>query len=441
MSWRATGQARPADYKRLDRMVGSPDGLAVLTVTQKGDTAVLRSPDGRTWQRASTIKDGTGKTLAQAATFPTGVVIAGKSGSSGYLTTIGVPHGVVDLTKITDAVHPGRTVAALAEHGGQTVTVGSTNGDAAVWNSRDGRSWTRAQPAGGAFKGAGMQELTDVAVGDQGWVAVGRDGDGPDGALVLTSSDGVTWRKAHDRFQGVSLGVAYGPAGYVTVGLHQPSGGDSTAIAWHSSDLKGWNRGSGAGANDFGAGRWMRDVTATSTGYVAVGGQSKDNVSQPVVWTSIDGRKWAALPANPPLPSGASSGYFRQVVSRGPVLIALGTATTASKTADFAAVSSDAGKTWRPQTLASSALTSVTATPKGFTVTGTTGPSGRSDVVLWTSPDGTSWRRILPHGLGLNGSGAQQLTASIAIGNELLAVGLSGDNRADYPTLWRTPLP
>jgi hypothetical protein len=439
-TWRPIGQARPADYRRLDRLSGSADGLTVLVATQSGDTAVLRSPDGTTWQRAATVAGGRDKALAGVATFSTGAVVAGKSGVSGYLATIGVPHGVVDLTKIADTVLPGRTVAALAQGGGQTVAVGSTNGDAAVWVSRDGRSWSRAQPTGAAFNGAGTQQLTDVTTGKQGWVAVGQSSDGAVGALVLTSADGVTWRKAHDRFEGVPLGVAYGPAGYVTVGEDGPSTGDSAAVAWYSTDLNGWNRATGAGANDLGGGKWMRDVAATPGGYVAVGGQTKDNVSQPVVWTSIDGKKWAALPTSPPLPSGATSGSFTQVVSRGTALVALGTATTGTKTTHFAAVSADEGKNWQPQSLAGTMLTSVTATATGFTISGTTGASGRSDVVLWTSADGRTWQQIRPHGFGLDGHGAQQLTAAVAMGDELLAVGVTGDHRTDSPTLWRARL-
>jgi hypothetical protein len=440
-TWQPVSQVRPADYARLDRIGGSATGLAVLAVTQKGDTAVLRSTDGKTWQRAATISGGKDKALTGVAAYSTGIVVTGRNGPAGYLATIGVPHGVVDLTRIADFIHPGRTITALAQGAGQTVAVGSTNGDAAAWVTRDGKAWTRAQAVGVAFKGSGVQRLTDVAAGDKGWVAVGQTDGDSSGALVVTSADGTSWRKAHDRFDGVPLGVAYGPAGYVAVGQHDPSKGDSTAVAWYSTDLQGWNRGGGAGASDLGEGKWMSDVAATTTGYVAVGGQTKGNVSQPVVWTSIDGKRWAALPTSPPLPPGATAGSFTQVVARGTTVVALGSADMAGSTSHFAAVSADEGKTWQPQVLESTGLTSVTTTPKGFVVTGTIGASGHSDVVLWASADGRTWRQVRPHGFGLDGRGAQQLNAATVIGGDLLAVGVTGDHHSDSPTLWQAPLP
>jgi hypothetical protein len=188
----------------------------------------------------------------------------------------------------------------------------------------------------------------------------------------------------------------------------------------------------------------MSSVTATSAGYVAVGGRqvdAKTKIVQLAAWTSTDGKKWTAV-ASPTLPPGAGAGAFTQILSRGGVLVAAGSVTLGAQSQVVSAVSADGGRTWQPQLLSGSGeLTTTTLTARGFLMAVVTGAPGRTDVELWTSPDGRSWRRSKPHGTGLDGRGAQRLTALTTIGADLLAVGVNGDYRGDATTLWRTLVP
>jgi hypothetical protein len=342
--------------------------------------------------------------------------------------------GDVALAAIPDAVHPERTVDGVAADTGRLVAVGSTNGRAALWTSADGAAWSRARLP--ASHGTGQERLVDAVHGSRGWLAVGRTGSR---ALVLTSGDAATWQAASGRSLGgdvVPSAAAAGPSGYVAVGTSGTS-----AAAWSSSDLRSWTGARGAGRSDLSGDRaapkWMSDVAAGPAGFVADGGQTKNKVAQPALWTSPDGRKWTLSASGPALPSGATQGSLTKIVARGSVLVATGTAGAST----FAAVSADGGRTWQPSTLPGTApgtqVTAATAMPRGFVLAGTAG----TDVVTWSSADGRTWRASRPHGLGLDGRGVQQLDGMTVTGSTLVSVGFTGDARTDVPTLWRTPLP
>ncbi len=79
----------------------------------------------------------------------------------------------------------------------------------------------------------------------------------------------------------------------------------------------------------------------------------------------------------------------------------------------------------------------MTATPHGFVLAGTSG----SDVTLWTSADGVTWRGSRPRGHGLDGPGVQRIAGVTVTGTTLTAVGFTGDSRGDGSTLWRPSLP
>ena len=126
---------------------------------------------------------------------------------------------------------------AVGESGWVAVGFDDSGGDfdAAVWTSSDGVVWSRVAHDEAVF-GGGDQQMLSVAVGESGWVAVGVDGSGGDfDAAVWTSSDGVAWRRvAHDEavfgdpdgFKEMSS-VAVGESGWVAVGFD-----DSDAAVW-----------------------------------------------------------------------------------------------------------------------------------------------------------------------------------------------------------------
>jgi hypothetical protein len=428
-TWAPAGRLETAGYSRIAKVRGADAGLTVLVSVSGGKTAVMTSGDAKTWRHAADLPGG--RTLTGAALTSQGPVVTGRlDGGDAYLTMAGA--GDVNLAAIPDAVHAERTLAGITADAGRVVAVGSTNGRPALWSSPNGSAWSRARlPAT-----KDMGRLVDAVHGGPGWLAVGGAGSR---ALVLTSGDAAVWQPAPDGVDGdfsPSAAAANGSA-YVIVG----GSGGTDAAAWSSADLKTWTRSGNAGKDDLNGGdhapKWMSDVAAGPAGFVAVGGQTKNKVSQPALWTSPDGKRWTLAPTAPVLPAGTTQGSLTKVVARGGSLVATGVAGPYA----FASVSADGGRTWQPSALpgaaAGTALTAAVAAPRGFVLVGTAG----SDVVTWTSADGRAWRVTRPRGLGLDGPGVQRLDGVTVAGTDLLAVGFTGDSRTDRPTLWRTPAP
>ncbi|OLT30747.1 hypothetical protein BJF79_38195 [Actinomadura sp. CNU-125] len=399
VGWTRASTIDRRDYESLAALNGTSESLTALIPISDGRLNVQRSDDGVKWDSVERLDGGDGKNATASAALPKGVLVAGTQANGAYLTAPGARHGDIDLLAVPGAVTPDRTLTRLVSADGTTLAIGSGAGDAAVWSTRDGESWTRA--GGEGLGGRGVQRLAVAAHGPQGWVAAG-------GGLLVTSPNGAAWSPAAPPTADLS-GAAHGKAGYVVVAPP----GDAPA-AWHSADLTAWTEGTG----DLGDGR-MRDVVATTAGYVAVG-EAAANV--PAAWTSADGKSWTPVQ----LPEGA--GAFTKVVARGDVLVATGDR-------NVVGVSADAGKTWALSTIEASSITASLATTGGFVLTGT--PAGASDVALWTSADGKSWQVRRPEGNGLNGDGPQRLTGLAALGDRLLATGTNGTT----PTLWRTDLP
>jgi hypothetical protein len=452
--WTQTGEIDVPRYKALLRMAGSERGLAAVVVTDDKKTVLMRSSDGRTWQASGEVPQE-GRTLQGVAVTAGATIVALRDASGpdvdaelAVRDTQGreIP---IDLNRVPGASQPDQTVTSIASGGGHVVAAGSTNGDAAVWTSPDGRQWSRAHADARAFTRPGLQRLQEVTWGAGGWLAVGDDGQSQRRPLVVSSPDGTTWAAADDAgaFKGGhdavphTVAVASGPHGYVVVGDEGPS-----AVAWHSADLKSWERGSGDLAGKAASNRWMRSVAAGSFGYVAAGGLNDPATSspgRPAVWSSADGVKWTLQRV--PLPSGAVQATFDTIVAKGGVLVAGGTAKSANGEFAFAFTSPDSGRTWQeaklPGVTQTALGTPATATPAGFVIAGVTGQWGSTNVVLWTSSDGRTWRLERPGGTGLAGPGDHWLTSLTTVGGDLLTTGVAADHRGEQPTLWRRPLP
>jgi hypothetical protein len=414
--WGAVGRVQVAGHAAVSRLSGSTAGLAMVIQLGKDRAAVMRSADGRAWQRGG--PELAGAEVRGLTALSGGALVVGQRGDDAYLIPPGAPE--VTLASVPGAVRAERTIAAIAADGPKLVVVGSGNGSAAAWTSADGRAFTRATGLSG-------ERLTDVARGPQGYLAVGQDGGD---AVAFSSPDGVAWQKVSLPGEGVPEAVTHGPGGYVVAGK-----ADSSALTWHSADLRSWTRGSGTGPG------WMRDVTATTSGYAAVGGRTEDGEDEPAVWTSANGRSWTAADT-PALPQGLTSGALSRVAARGDTLVAFGSGKGEQATQPFLTTSTDAGRTWQPQQAGppDSGLTAITQTPAGFLLAGTTGGPGRRDVAFWKSADGRAWQPEQVQGTGLTGAGSQWLNALAVAGADLVAIGMTGDHRGETPLLWRTPL-
>jgi hypothetical protein len=458
----------------VGRVTGGPTG-AVIEGTAEGFIIAFLSANGSTWlgtdpigAQAAEQVGGVGLTSTMQA-----VVVGSSPGAGGVasasqpvLTLIGTT-GEAD--QVVVAAIPGATqsevaVNVIAAAGATQVAAGSADGFPAVWFSQDGGStWTRgtaATPA--AFNRSGLQQLTGVAHGSAGWVAVGGPylGNGtptPGHPVVVTSANGSnsapgawTTQDATAAFKApglVTSAVAVSGSAsseYVIVG-RQVTGGHSTATAWFSAGLAGWQP---AVVSATGGTSQLAAVTATGNGFVSVGSSG----TRPAAWLSPNGKAWSQVTLA--MPPGAVSASLGFVATSGDAIAAAGTEVTATGgQLPFAAISTDGGSTWTQSLLPAAAsspllgVTALTAAGPGFVATGMFGSPGGQDVVIWShvpaeggnAASGT-WTAAAPDGFGLSGTGVQAITALAVAGATLTGAGFTATFASQAPTIWQSPI-
>ena len=347
---------------------GAPDG-AVITGQSGPALIAFVSANGASWRQipafgTAATQDVSGVAIAQGGTVVAAGTTTNDPDSRQPLLTVLAAQGApqhVDIGKIPGAADPELAVNDVAAGNGMQVAVGSANGYPAAWISANGgTTWTRANGQSPAvLDRPGVQQLTSVAYGADGWLAVGGViAVAPPHPVVLTSGNGSAWTAA-DREPAfsqpglVTEQAAAAPAtGYVIVG-YQSAGGRTIAAAWYSAGLTGWQRAGdavsahgGPGAQDGPGSRQMRAVTAGPHGFVAVGADG----NAAAAWTSPNGQAWTQQ--NVPLPVGATRAVLQYVASNGRTVVAVGTAlTTAGQQLPFAASSADGGRTWAESAL------------------------------------------------------------------------------------------
>jgi hypothetical protein len=270
----------------------------------------------------------------------------------------------------------------------------------------------------------------------------------PQHPVVLTSGNGSAWAAA-DRepafsqpglvtVQAAAAQTVGTPSGgYVIVG-YQSAGGRTTAAAWFSTGLTGWQRATVPTQN----GTQMRAVTAGPHGFVAVGADG----NAAAAWISPNGQAWTQQ--NVPLPVGATRAVLQYVASNGRTVVAAGAAlTTAGRQLPFAASSDDGGRTWAESALPVPAgrafVTALTSTGTGsqYLATGTFGSTpGHQDVVVWTSASGSAWQAATPAGQGLTGTGIQAITGLDVSNRVLTGVGFTAAPGGEQPVFWQSPV-
>jgi len=233
-----------------------------------------------------------------------------------------------------ETVFGGATMADITAGGPGFVAVGSTccdgdprerdadggpkdsERDAVVWTSVDGKSWSRVAHDETVFGGVNNQDMISITAGGPGLVAVGYDGthvwDDPNGtAAAWTSVDGLAWSRVppdesvFDRNSSMVSVTAGGP-GLVAVGYEfgcrRPIWTSADGIVWSRVPLdvpgacnkpitsvivdnerlvavglgaRSWTSNDGITwteiARPRGGFKWMRSVTASDLGLVAVG--------------------------------------------------------------------------------------------------------------------------------------------------------------------------
>ncbi len=436
---------------------GGPAG-AVVTGRADGFLIAFLTQDGVTWTGTDPVGTAGTEHVSGAALLPTGqAVIVGTSAGSAaqqrpMLTLIGTQGGPdqIDLRAIPGAFIPEIAVNAIAASNATQVAAGSADGFPALWVSTDGGStWARAAGATPAvLTRPGDEQLTGIAHGTAGWLAVGGTAtDTREHPVVVASAGGQTWtamdRTAAFAGQGVvTSAVAAGPGGYVIVG-RESAGGRTIAAAWQSTGLTGWQRGTDGqpGALDGTGNSQLNAVTATAQGFVAVGSAGP----RAAAWLSATGRAWSLVTL--PLPDSAVSAELQFAAANGNTVAALGTEVTATgQRIPFAAVSADGGVVWAQTLLPvpDATVTALAAAGGGFTATGTYGAPGSEDVVVWTlgptAAPRTTWTAAMPDGMGLAGTGTQAITALTATGSTLTGVGFTATPASEQPTIWQSPV-
>lgn len=441
-------------------LTGNDQGLVAMATAEDDNILVFRSStaDGRQWNEPTDLAAEEDRVIANSQPTSNGGAVVGGTIEGGdtdyYLAAVTGPGQVtpIDLRNVPNALNPEHEIHDLLASEDLVVAAGNTRGRAAVWASPDGSAWQPVELAGDVAE----QRLTNVAFGEQGWLAVGEGSGRP---LVMTSPEGRSWthrdiepfRPAEDEELGAAASV-YGPSGYVIVGIAKDAGGATSAAVWHSSDLQSWIRVEAEDVASADSERWMNDVAATSSSYIAVGAirdpdATDDQDERPAAWTSSDGQDWTATPL--PLPEGTSWALLNHVAVDGATAIATGTARTPAGEVVFAMRSTDDGQTWdhvdfprelsgagRPET-----VTALTATPQGFLAAGSLGGGHElaADVVTWMSDDGQEWQLTAPEGTGLSGPGAQVLNAFTSLGDRTLGVGRTVTAHSEDVTLWQVP--
>lgn len=274
----------------------------------------------------------------------------------------------------------GGQVSAVLRGGPGLVAVGSASengGEAAVWTSGDGSSWTRAASTP-SFAGLSM---ASIASNGSTLVAGGL-------GLFWVSTDGRTWT-ASAPISTYALGCQIygalipGGPGLVAVGTDKCDSSGSADRVVTSTDGLTWSE---VPATAF-TGAKVSGVAAGSAGLVAVGTASRG----PAVWTSSDGRAWTRVPAA----QTPASGRMMDVAVGGHGFVAVG-----SDGGRGAAWTSTDGRTWQEQppsaALDGASMTRVHSTGAGLIALG---ESSTGDGLAWVSSDGSSWTRLDTGGL------------------------------------------
>jgi len=269
-------------------------------------------------------------------------------------------------------------------------------------DSVDGLTWNRQTTE------AADQMPLALAAGPRGVVATGS---ADDHVTAWFSPDGLTWTVRHDAFPAPkSRGSQSGSArftvqgvvatddGWLAVGREDPvcqldcGTAPVRALVWTSIDGLAWT--AVPDAPGF-AGRGMDAVARTADGYVAVGlGKARA-----AVWTSPDGTTWTPAADDPIFHSGPSSdpGSWVEMmgvaVDRGVIVAAGMDGPQGGGENSVRAWWSLDGRTWSEATgerFPGGQVFGVASTGAGFVATG---PSGADSCLggIWESADGRAW--------------------------------------------------
>jgi hypothetical protein len=376
---RATVQRRNLAWQAA--RVGVP--VAVIFTVGAGAVLLLTGKPNQMLAEAGSTSVGATLGTTSAGTL-SGSALAAQEGAAAQVGAFaGYPgqHGTV-------------TVNSIATAGATQLAVGSADGHPAIWHRGAHGTWSLVSANQVAVSQVpGVEDLTSIAHGRAGWIAVGGVVSGTvNHPVVVTSADGVTWRAADaSGLAGPDLSVsavAAGKDGYVIAG-QEVDGTRQFAALWWSPDLKNWVRAANGNLDGRLAPSAVYGVTATATGYVAVGTHS----GAPAIWTSEAGLSWTLQAFLDP--AGIVAASLRFVAASGARVVTAGTADTRAGAIPVVLASADNGTRWTQDVLPTAhgvgTVTALSPAGAGFVAAGLEGPAGGQRAVTWTSPDGSNW--------------------------------------------------
>lgn len=325
------------------------------------------------------------------------------------------------------------------------VSVDGSRRDGLVWGSPDGLAWTRILEGQDVFDDVSLNSVTAYG---EGLFAVGTFDSGTDvDAAVWSSDDGLAWDRvsASDSALGgagdqIMVSVAPFAGGLVAVGESFTFSRGSEAAVWTSSEGTHWSRVAPAGSMFEDS--IMIDVTVFGDLLVAVGVTFSNSGPDAAVWTSTDATNWTRIAHDPSVFGGNGDQTMTSVTSSDGRLTAVGYDQIGL--GDAAVWTSTDANTWTriPHDEfvfgggedGGAQMTSVEAYGGGFVAAGLQQIAGEMDALMWLSPDGLAWRRIITDP-EIFGSRDQQRIASLAVGGKtVVAVGLVGPSGVHLDT-------
>jgi hypothetical protein len=325
-------------------------------------------------------------------------------------------------------VEAGANMAALVAVEGTYLAVGGSGGQGRLWRSDDGTNWAPLDDVAALEPAPGYEsiDLVDVDAGSKGIVVAGTEwGSAGQRPMALFSEDGVSWERAAPAFDGSGARHALAmPDGFVIVGADNSWAGEVTRAAfWQSSDGVSWRQVADDPANGNMEAEAVvaRGATLVAAGFrvasVATPDAGVSAAFAPAVWTSGDGVTWVPLQSTGPLDWWSGP--------RPSPMLGLGDlhGTMISSLAPTADGFLAAGTQWGVD-------------PSGPVPSeGEPPPTATSRIVLWRSPDGTTWERVPDDPtFDLGQAGFLAIRRVLAFDDLVYLLGASAEAGA---TIWR----
>jgi hypothetical protein len=197
------------------------------------------------------------------------------------------------------------------------VAVGRDACSSAVWFSEDGLTWTEAIADDWRSNPLAVQAVT---AGGPGWVAVGGDGRGNGGVWV--SSNGLDWTAVSDDDllwddQRVDLfDVSVGGPGLVAVGISGVQGSrNEQSVIFVSADGLEWDRASTDAVGGAGLYRVSHDP---ATGRLITFSRPDAVTPHHVAWVSTDGLHWTSSESTAPPANNSVTWNGERLIATGP---------------------------------------------------------------------------------------------------------------------------